>query len=113
MSQSAANVYMKLNDVLPALETVLTDPLGNPLYLAGATVNFVMRKSGTTGAPKVNAAVQIINPDTGRVRYTWAVGDTDVAGYFDLEWRVTMPSGGQITIPNVGFQRLLITAALA
>ncbi|MDQ3832234.1 MAG: hypothetical protein M3315_01095 [Actinomycetota bacterium] len=85
---------------------VLEDRDGTPVSLADASqVKFQMRMVfGTT--LKVDAVArkdsnQGTNP--GKVYYKWAQGDTDTAGLYQAEWRVTFTDNSVRTFPDGGF----------
>jgi hypothetical protein len=88
-------------DLSPVLIAILSD--ANGLYsLSGATVRFHM-VNRWTHALVINA-LATPDPDQigrkGQVSYTWQLGDTDVAGDYDGEFRILI--GGIIpeTFPN-------------
>jgi len=84
----------------PVLEEIMTDPQGNPIPLAGATVRFIMAPRNRA-VPAIEGHVEIQTPDTdGRVQQIWQAGDTDVSGLWDYQWIVTLPGGEIVQIPT-------------
>lgn len=91
--------YVKQGDNLPSVTTTLLDPLGDPVDLTGATVEFRMVKPGTT----VTGAASVDSPPTaGQVTYDWAATDLDEWGGYALEWVVTQGTDVQ-TFPSDGY----------
>lgn len=102
-----ADFTIKRNDTRPRLVTTLLTDFGTaqegPLDLTTATaVKFLMRLASAApgSVPKVNAVAAISDAAAGVVTYTWAVGDTDVAGTFEGEFQVTWSDDGVETVPN-------------
>jgi hypothetical protein len=94
--------YIKRGDTTPAIRYAL-DPAS--VVLTGATVLFQMRPRRPKGAAAVidSAAVVVTATGTPTVEYAWQPGDTDNAGLFDAEFRVTYADGKVETFPNDGF----------
>jgi hypothetical protein len=95
----------KVGDTGAALQFHLTDDVGSPADLTGATVTLSMRP--VAGGPlKVAAATCTITDATaGRGEYRWSAGDVDTAGEFLAEVRVTL-AGRHRTFPAVGAARV-------
>lgn len=100
---------VKEGDSLPAPAAVLSDAAG-PLNLTGATVRFHARQ--VNGTKRVMGTAEILDASEGSVRYNWQVTDTDTPDDYMAEWEVTFSSGQKVTIPNDGFDYLLITPDL-
>ena len=49
-----------------------------------------VRMTGTTGAPAVNAAMDVTTAGSGRCTYEWQAGDTDDPGTYDV-YRTVYP----------------------
>lgn len=102
---------IKAGDTLPALETVLLDGDGVPFDLtsaSGVRLNMVLESHPRTVV--LTAAVCTFAADTtGAVGYDWQVGDTDVAGTYNIEWVVLFASGDETTVPSKGFDKVLIS----
>lgn len=93
--------YLKRGDTSPSLDYEL-EPVGD---LAGASCAFNMMDS--EGLPVVDAvAATILEPKT--VRYSWRPQDTDTAGTYRAEFRVTYADGRHETFPNAGFITVLV-----
>lgn len=107
-----ADHWMKVGDLLPEITATLEDGSGTPVNIYGATVEFIMR-SLRGGNTVVNAEAENLDADSGgtnrgKVRYLWAEGDTDVAGGYVAEWRVTYAGGEMETFPNSGYKTVAI-----
>lgn len=108
---AASDFFIVQNDTAPAIEATLKDANGNAVSLSGASVRFhMMPKSGTA---KVDAAATITDAANGKVKYEWAVGDTDAFGMFDAEWEVTYSNGTIETFPSSGFTQIRIRKEIA
>jgi hypothetical protein len=95
------------NDPLVA---TLSDIRG-PVNLQGATVEFELNQAtpGVGHAPFTGTCDVLQGVDGGGnitskgvVSYSWAAGQTDLAGVYRLRWRVTWSSGKTRTFPNSG-----------
>ncbi|HLA25224.1 MAG TPA: hypothetical protein VJ206_07510 [bacterium] len=108
--------YVKQNDTASVLADVLKDEDSVAVNLTGATVKFSMQP--LAGGAMTIADATATNGDVseatrGNVSYTWAAVDTDTAGWYLGEWKVTY-SGGKIqTFPNGGYILILIEPELA
>lgn len=96
---------IKQGDTRPKYVVALKDNFGQPgeapIDLTTATsVKMKMRKTGTTGAPKINATCALTTPAQGVVTYTWATGDTDTPATYDVEFEITWADTGIETVPN-------------
>lgn len=107
-----ADFNLKAHDVLPSIQAVLSTG-GQIVDLTTATaVTFIMRLTGSTGSPKVDAAATVVAPTGGTVRYDWVGTDTDTAGNYQAEWQVTWPGGKKQTFPTIGYHSISIEADL-
>ena len=83
----------------PILEEILLDPQGNPYDLTGATVDYLFVKRDRSAAG-VHGHVTIPSPPTsGAAQQVWQAGDTDVFGFFDYQWTITLANGQIVTVP--------------
>ena len=105
----AANiVYVKRGDRFPAIVASLTGGPGDtPQDLTGASVVFTMQRRRPPGTVRSGACV-VTDAASGEVRYDWAVGDTDIAGTYDGEFRVTLSNGLAGTFPNNRYVTIVI-----
>ena len=108
---------IKTGDLLPAITATLMQQVGTAdatvIDLTTATaVKFGMRNRAT-GATKVDAAGTIVSAVAGTVKYTWVSGDTDTAGTYDAEWQVMWPSSKPQTIPNGGYDTIVVGTGIA
>ncbi|MFZ9725626.1 MAG: hypothetical protein ACO3EH_00335 [Ilumatobacteraceae bacterium] len=116
-----ADVFtIKRHDTQPSLAATLSAD-GVPIAIpAGATVSFVMRAAGCAdecscepntpapiSSPKVNKPGVVVDGALGQVRYDWAAVDTDTAGQFNGEFRITL-AGAITTYPSVGYISIVI-----
>lgn len=103
---------IKRDDTRPVYVVPLVSDFGganDPIPLGDATeVLFIMRAAGETGAPKVNAEADITDAPNGEVTYTWATGDTDEAGEFEVEFQITWSDGGVQTVPNDSYFTVIV-----
>lgn len=100
-------------DTLYPFDDVLLDGTGTPIDLSAATaVRFRMgtkRSLGELADPSdlvVDADGSFLDRPNGVVRYSWQDGDTDVAGRYLAEWKVTFPTG-TLTVPNGAPKRIV------
>lgn len=100
-------ITIKRNDQSPSISLTLNDRNG-PIPLDGCGVK-IFTRNRRTGTIKINgSAVAITDPAAGAVRYNFTTADVDTAGWYDLEWEITLPSGKKTTVPNKGYDRLVI-----
>lgn len=112
----ADRATFKVGDLEPPLEVQLLDG-ATAVNLSNAVgVDFVMRDRVSTGAAvgvvrargAMAVADQALRP--GVVTYRWQPGDTDRAGVFSAEVRVTWPGDRPQTFPS---RRYLLVELLA
>lgn len=112
-----ADFFLKEGNTSPAIEAQLLDNDENPVDLNGATVRFVMRKTGS-GTNKVDSSATISDPDNGIVQYGWSDGDTDEVGTYNAEWEVDYSGGtgsnfdADEDFPNEGYITVRIDESL-
>ena len=116
-----ADFEIKANDRLPSIEAVLgfgtgstqadLDGLAAVLGNPGTRVSFIMRKDGDP-APKIDKLATIVDAAARRVRYEWAVGDTDAPGVYKAEWEVVYPDGKAQTFPLKTYHEVAVLADL-
>jgi len=105
---------IKTGDTSPAIEYTLLEPDGTtPQSLVGASVRFHMRLQNTSGDAAVDSAATITDDAGGGVRYSWATGDTAIAGTYDAEFEVTFSDGTVETFPNSNFITVIIPESIA
>lgn len=95
----AIDFTIKQHDLLPEIAGVCKDADNVIPNITGSTVRFIM-KDRTTGTNIIDAPATIVNGPGGIVKYSWANGDTDVAGSYHGEFEVTFPNGKPETFPN-------------
>ncbi len=96
---------IKRCDTSPALRFVL---LPDSVSLAGATIRFQMRARGGPTVIDRPAEIQSLF-EPAVVAHLWLPGDTDQAGRFEAEFRVTYLDGTVETFPNLGFIEVFVT----
>ena len=96
---------IKRGDTSPALRFAL---LPDSVSLAGATVRFQMRARGGPTVIDRRAEIQSLF-EPAVVAHRWAPGETDQAGRFEAEFRVTNMDGTVETFPNLGFIEVFVT----
>ena len=89
---------IKRGDTSPAIRFALK-PATNDI--GGSLVQFQMRSR--TGTLIVDEPATIVSDLPPIVQYVWTAPDTDNAGIFEAEFRVTYADGGIETFPNSGF----------
>lgn len=95
---------IKQNNTSPALEGILRDGFGSPINITGATVVLNTRLQ-PGGAVKINGGTMgaVGSAVNGRVKYSWAAADTDTAGIYEAEIKITFSNGKIRTIPPKGY----------
>jgi len=106
-----ASMSIKRNDTAPPFTATCTDAAGDPVDVSNATIRFHMRD--TSGTVKVDAAADIVSGPDGTVRYDWAVGDTDTAGFFYGEVEVTFADDTVRTFPTTNNATVRIVGDIA
>jgi hypothetical protein len=105
--------YIKNGDTSPAYVVDLQDDVDSTpaaINLTSATsVTFKMRPTGTTGAPTVDAVMDITTAASGRVTYEWQAGDTDDPGEYDVEFEILWNDSTIETVPNSGYMTVHVT----
>lgn len=89
---------IKRGDTSPSLRFSL---IPDDITLAGASVQFQMRQ--IRGATVIDVPAQIITTLPPVVQHNWTAGQTDDAGSYQAEFRVTYADGAVETFPNCGF----------
>lgn len=87
-------------DLLPVIQETLYDDTDTVINLTGATVKFLLWNKETK-AVKINAAAVVVSAAGGVVQYVPTGTDTDTAGEFRRQWKVTYTAGTKpLTVPN-------------
>lgn len=108
-----ADFIVKQDDRREPIERTLKGSDGVAVNLTGSTVRFLMRGPVPGSSTlKVNTGATIVDAPTGKVRYSWAAGDTDTQGLFEAEFEVTFGDGTRQTFPNDGFISVLVAEDL-
>lgn len=101
--------FIKKGALFPVLDATLTSG-GVAMNLNGKTVSFRMRNQDTRQAKALSGSCAVTDADNGRVRFTWASGDTDTEGTFEGEFVVTTGGSTPDIAPDNGFLVVRITA---
>lgn len=108
------DVNLKSGDTLPALIVKVIQENGTVVNLTGATVEFSMRKAGTTNVVIDSAEATVIQPESeGRVRFDWIPGTTDDIGVYEAEFRVSYGTEEYFTVPTNGFITIQISDGIS
>lgn len=110
---ASADLFIRQNDTVPPLLTVINDQNGNPLNLSGASVTFTMRSEQSTNPVKLLGSASITNASTGSVQFSWNTADTATPGLYAAEWHVTQSGGGTYTYPNNGYLSISVEPSLS
>lgn len=113
-----ADYFVGQGDVGVKIADTLRDSDGSAVDLQGATVRFQLAPIGggafTVAAGAENEQVgDGSDGSKGKVVYTWQAGNTDAAGLYLGEWKVTYEGGAKQTFPNADYVLVSILAAVA
>lgn len=104
---------IKKGDLLPIYRAILRDPNGTIAPLAGASsVLFSMRHMDTGEVKVYRKAASIVSAVTGEVSYSWAAGDTDTPGVYEIEWVAIYLGSKPMTYPGDGFNQIEIAEGI-
>lgn len=98
---------LKTGDTAPLLDAQLLDNEGNTIDLTGANVVFELFEPRGSDI-SLESAMDVIDADSGNVRYEWADGDTDTPGRYRAQFVVTYPNDDVETFPSDGYHDVLI-----
>lgn len=95
---------IKQGDLWPPLEAYLlqADNAAIPLE-EDDIVKFIMTPKNDRRNVIIDEEAEIVDLDTGYVRYTWQPGDTDVADTYQAEFLVMLHGDTPIRVPNNGY----------
>lgn len=116
MSTPLPKHYIKQGDTLSPVTGLLRQPDGSVPPLATAEVRFNMRIDDGAGTGAVvidHGECEIVDEDTGEVRYNWNLGETAVLGDYEYEFEVDYGGGRIQTFPNTGNRKLKIVKQIA
>lgn len=102
---------IKENDTSPVLQRTLVDSAGTAVNLTGASVVFKMYDQ-VRATQVVSAAATLDDAANGVVSYTWQAADTDVPGWYWVEFVVTYSDSSIEKFPNSGFISVKINKEL-
>lgn len=108
---------IKQDDTAPLFTVRLFDG-DTVVNLTGATVAFVMRalavghgRSDLSAVAKVDASADVADAAGGLVTYAWSAADTNMAGRFGAEIKVSR-EGRVTTYPSQGYISVLVVPDL-
>ena len=96
---------LKTGDTQPLRAQLVYSSTNLPIDLTGATVLLYVEGIVAGGA------CTLVDEDQGQVQYAWGAGETDVAGDYDAEFKVTI-AGVHQRIPSKGTLRVSIAASV-
>lgn len=101
---------IKQHDRRPYFVAALQQPAGVPIpdLDTATSISIIMRKNGSTGAPKVKSEVELLDVGTATVRYKWGATDTDTPGSYDVEVEILWPNAEPQTVPTEGYYTVTI-----
>jgi uncharacterized protein YkvS len=92
------------------IEALLQDGTGTALPMTGAVVKFQMGKKGVV--LKIDRQATVVDTATAHVRFTTTALETDTAGTYKAEWRVSY-AGGDVIVPESQYLNVKIWEDLA
>lgn len=104
---------LKKDDLEPKFIATLRNADGTPVDLTNATsVSLIVKQQG--GTKYFKASGSFVDKANGVVSYTWASGNTDTVGTFQMEWEVLWPGlpARPETFPSTGYDMLVVGASL-
>jgi len=99
--------HLKASDTAPRLDATLLDTDGEAVDLTGSSVVLELLEP-RGGDVALEAAMDLVDPAAGTVRYIWDNGDTDEAGRYRVQFAVTYPNDDVETFPSDGYHDVLI-----
>jgi autotransporter translocation and assembly factor TamB len=96
---------IKVGDLDPPIRATLKDQDMTVVDLTGGTVTFRWRLRGSSSWTSGSAS--ITSAAAGTVSYRFTTGQTDVAGTYESEWKVTT-SGNPRTYPSHEYELFYI-----
>lgn len=98
------------NTAMPVTST-LSDERGIRDLTNAVEVKLLLRLHVSRALTELDADVDG-TPTSGNVIYEWQPGDTDTAGWYDYEWRVTFSDGEVATFPSQNYLLMHIEESL-
>lgn len=94
-------------DTAPRVTVTLYDGAGNPVDATGGAVT--VRLHGLTVGRDLDLPGAVLDGPAGVVGLDWQTGDTDLAGFYAGRFRVELPGGQVLSVPNDGTFLLYIS----
>lgn len=94
--------YIKKGALQPYFRTKAEDSSGTAVDITGATIYCTLTKlDGTVQVNAQTAGIVVTDGTAGEFEYRWVSGDTDIAGTYEVEFRIVPASGGDFTLPVI------------
>lgn len=110
------NLIVKQNDTWPTVKAVLeqlNEETGKKETIDLTTaLKVTMIMKSTDGKTLLEGVCAITAPKAGKVEYAWQAGDTEVAALYNVEFEIEWSASKIETVPNSGYQQILIEADL-
>lgn len=106
----ASKHVIRENDTREAIEAQLQDATGSAIDLSSISeLRFQMERRGNT---VVDSVATVVDGANGKVKYDWADGDTDTAGTYQAEFRITFQDDSVLTVPNDDYITVEVTSEI-
>lgn len=107
--------FLVAGDLLPVVDATLLNEHGDPVDLSlASSVGVHVRATGAAtpfivGASCAFSAATPGAPSCGHVTYAWAASAVPTqAGLYEVQFRAWFPASKSLTVPNPGFQALMV-----
>lgn len=106
----------KQNDTLPEYTATLVkkshDGIVTPIDLSGSSVKFLMKSITKAPQTVIDNAAELVEASAGKVKYVWESGDLQTHGSYSVEWEITFGDGKILTVPSVGYDKIVVLSDL-
>ena len=99
--------HLKAGDTTPRLDATLLDSDDEPVDLSGVSVVLELLEP-RGGDVALESAMDVVDPESGTVRYDWGLNDTDDPGRYRAHFVVTYPDDSIETFPTDDYHDVLI-----
>jgi len=103
-------MIVKQGDLFPDVETTVKDENGVVVDITGTSqITFSMRNSRNPSSVPINGAAGVlVNGPQGQIAFRWGAGQTDVAGTYEGEFKLTPAAGDAFRVPTSGYITVII-----